>query len=263
MARTKSRKETHLIVDVGGTKTRLFLHSHQKSIPLTTQFRTNRPRLVQTLRKFIKKHRIKDFSLHVGLRGVWTPQEKSLWRKNLKKLTHQVTVHSDIELAHETHFGKGPGLVLNAGTGSIAYGRNKNGKTARAGGLGPLFGDEGSAFWMGKEFLKRADHKNRKILIIKSYLRKLNTIYEVSKIGFSLVKRTAIPSKTRLKSRIIKEAHHHLLALVRDVINQLKWKGTCPVVLRGGLFENNAFRRQFIFAINQEKIEVSIKKTSF
>ena len=38
------------------------------------------------------------------------------------------------------------GIVVIAGTGSIAYGRNPSGRTARAGGWGHLYGDEGGAF---------------------------------------------------------------------------------------------------------------------
>ena len=41
-------------------------------------------------------------------------------------------------------------LVLIAGTGSVAYGRNAAGETARAGGYGPSLGDEGSAFEIGR-----------------------------------------------------------------------------------------------------------------
>ena len=39
-----------------------------------------------------------------------------------------------------------PGIVVIAGTGSIAFGRNAEGQTARAGGWGYIFGDEGGAF---------------------------------------------------------------------------------------------------------------------
>jgi N-acetylglucosamine kinase-like BadF-type ATPase len=45
--------------------------------------------------------------------------------------------------------GGGPGIVVICGTGSIAYGRNAAGEEARAGGWGPLFGDEGSAYHLG------------------------------------------------------------------------------------------------------------------
>src|ERR1700730_6244367 len=59
-------------------------------------------------------------------------------------------VTTDFEIALETAVGSGPGVVLIAGTGSAAYGRNAAGETARAGGYGPWVGDEGSAFEIGR-----------------------------------------------------------------------------------------------------------------
>jgi N-acetylglucosamine kinase-like BadF-type ATPase len=62
-------------------------------------------------------------------------------------LTQVVT---DYEVALEAAAGRGPGVVLIGGTGSVAYGRNAAGETARAGGYGPWIGDEGSAFEIGR-----------------------------------------------------------------------------------------------------------------
>jgi N-acetylglucosamine kinase-like BadF-type ATPase len=59
-------------------------------------------------------------------------------------------VLTDFEIALETAIGSDPGVVLIAGTGSVAYGRNAAGQTARAGGYGPWVGDEGSAFEIGR-----------------------------------------------------------------------------------------------------------------
>ena len=59
-------------------------------------------------------------------------------------------VTTDYEIALEAAVGAGPGVVLIAGTGSSAYGRNAEGLTARAGGYGPWIGDEGSAFEIGR-----------------------------------------------------------------------------------------------------------------
>src|SRR5271169_781399 len=59
-------------------------------------------------------------------------------------------VTTDYEIALEAAVGSGPGVVLIAGTGSVAYGRNAAGETARAGGYGPWIGDEGSAFEVGR-----------------------------------------------------------------------------------------------------------------
>lgn len=47
-----------------------------------------------------------------------------------------------------------PGVIAIAGTGSIAFGRNARGKTARAGGWGFIFGDEGSAFDLVRQALR-------------------------------------------------------------------------------------------------------------
>src|ERR1700722_17070291 len=59
-------------------------------------------------------------------------------------------VMTDYEVTLETAAGAGAGVVLIAGTGSVAFGRNSAGQTARAGGFGPWIGDEGSAFDIGR-----------------------------------------------------------------------------------------------------------------
>ena len=52
----------------------------------------------------------------------------------------------------------GCGVVLVAGTGSIAYGRDARGREGRAGGWGYLVGDEGSVVWIGTEGLRAASY---------------------------------------------------------------------------------------------------------
>ncbi len=49
-----------------------------------------------------------------------------------------------------------PGVIVIAGTGSMAFGRNPSGVTARAGGWGYLFGDEGGAFDIVRQALRAA-----------------------------------------------------------------------------------------------------------
>ena len=50
--------------------------------------------------------------------------------------------------------GGEPGVVTIAGTGSIAFGRNAEGRTARAGGWGYLLGDEGGGFDLVRRALR-------------------------------------------------------------------------------------------------------------
>jgi N-acetylglucosamine kinase-like BadF-type ATPase len=47
-----------------------------------------------------------------------------------------------------------PGIVMIAGTGSLAFGRNAEGKSARAGGWGYVFGDEGAGFDIVRQALR-------------------------------------------------------------------------------------------------------------
>ena len=49
-----------------------------------------------------------------------------------------------------------PGVVTIAGTGSIAFGRNAGSETARAGGWGFVFGDEGSGFDIVRQAVRAA-----------------------------------------------------------------------------------------------------------
>ena len=62
----------------------------------------------------------------------------------------QVQVTTDLELALDAAFGGSEGIILLVGTGSAAFGRDANGRTARAGGRGPWISDEGSAFDIGR-----------------------------------------------------------------------------------------------------------------
>jgi N-acetylglucosamine kinase-like BadF-type ATPase len=61
-----------------------------------------------------------------------------------------VRVTTDLDIALEAAFGSAEGIILLAGTGSAAFGRDANGRTARAGGRGPWFSDEGSAWDIGR-----------------------------------------------------------------------------------------------------------------
>ena len=62
----------------------------------------------------------------------------------------EIEVVGDMQIAMAAAFGAGPGVIVIAGTGSIAYGRDAQGRTARAGGWGFAISDEGSAHWIGR-----------------------------------------------------------------------------------------------------------------
>jgi len=97
-------------------------------------------------------------AIHAGLAGAG---RRTVVRRVLVFLGQEfpsalAQVSTDYEIALEAAVGTGPGVVLIAGTGSVAFGRNAAGETARAGGYGPWIGDEGSAFEIGRRAVSAA-----------------------------------------------------------------------------------------------------------
>jgi glucosamine kinase len=91
----------------------------------------------------------------VGVAGVGRdPERQALWQALASRdVAEEVVVHADATVALDDAFGEGPGVLLIAGTGSVAFGRGPTGTFARCGGWGPFFGDEGSGAWIGRKAL--------------------------------------------------------------------------------------------------------------
>lgn len=66
-----------------------------------------------------------------------------------------VSLTNDVDMACIGAFAGGAGVLLLSGTGSMAWASDGAGQTARVGGWGPVFGDEGSAYWIGRKALQR------------------------------------------------------------------------------------------------------------
>lgn len=92
----------------------------------------------------------------VGAAGAGGEQEKQRLKTWIKELGFEcpILVEHDAFIAHYGAFEGETGVIVTAGTGSIAYGRTSDGREARAGGLGWLLGDEGSGYWIGREALR-------------------------------------------------------------------------------------------------------------
>ena len=87
----------------------------------------------------------------IGAAGAGREEIASIVRRIVAEvIPGEIEIVGDMRIALEAAFGAGPGVVVIAGTGSIAYGRNAKGSTARAGGWGFALSDEGSAHWIGR-----------------------------------------------------------------------------------------------------------------
>jgi N-acetylglucosamine kinase-like BadF-type ATPase len=94
----------------------------------------------------------------LGIAGVDRPHDEELIRAILRRLGHRETarVVNDAAIALVAGAPERFGIVVLAGTGSIAYGVDGTGKTARSGGYGFLLADEGSGYWLGHQALRAA-----------------------------------------------------------------------------------------------------------
>jgi N-acetylglucosamine kinase-like BadF-type ATPase len=148
-------------VDGGGTKTRLLVQRDDEA-PSYHEFD-------QTIRFLEKGYEVaaRTFidllmevglevndikSISIGLAGAGLEDEQRRYEQAIKSLLHGlVTVHvqSDSTLSLGAAFPDGLGLIVIAGTGSVAIGRTDNGAIVRVGGWGRLLGDEGSGHVIG------------------------------------------------------------------------------------------------------------------
>jgi N-acetylglucosamine kinase len=83
------------------------------------------------------------------------PDDKQAILAGMLRAEH-LLVTTDAEIALSGATATGRGITAIAGTGSIAFGRNAEGRRARAGGWGYIFGDEGSGFDIARQALRAA-----------------------------------------------------------------------------------------------------------
>lgn len=98
---------------------------------------------------------------------------------SLVDLAPKLSVANDATLLFAAGTPEGWGLAVIAGTGSIAFTLDQNGKEARAGGWGYLMGDEGSAFRLGllglRAACRAADNIGPPTKLLPALLLKLGT----------------------------------------------------------------------------------------
>lgn len=85
----------------------------------------------------------------LGTAGVGRAGVADTLARMLHSFCPNVTVTGDMVLPLYAYAPDGNAQIIIAGTGSICYGKNKRGQTARSGGWGHIIGDEGSAYWLG------------------------------------------------------------------------------------------------------------------
>jgi glucosamine kinase len=201
-------------------------------------------------------------AVHGGFTGLTTTEGleeiRTLIAQELNLSAQHVRTSSDIELAYRAHFKPGEGILIYAGTGSIAFHLRSDGGSERAGGHGYLIDDAGAGFSIGQAALRAVmreldegqsspqGERAPSSVLARFVFGHANAstwpelsafVYATGRssvAGFApLVGRAAGQGDATAKG-ILESAGHELLRLVRIMRSRL---GELPVALAGGALE--------------------------
>jgi N-acetylmuramic acid 6-phosphate etherase len=205
----------------------------------------------------------------LGLAGADRPEDQVVireWAERVR-LAGQVEVTSDAAILLAAGTPEGWGLVLIAGTGSIAFGRAADGRRARAGGWGHLLGDEGSAYALVMSALqavaRAADGRGPATSLTGRLLARLGVsqpqglIAVVYRSGRDRADLAALAplvveaaEDDAVAAGIVEEEAQELAQAGASVARQLGWGGPVPVALAGGLlFGSEGYRERVLRAL--------------
>lgn len=177
-----------------------------------------------------------------------------------------LTLMHDAPVAHAGALAGEPGVVIIAGTGSVAYGVNQAGATLTAGGWGYLFGDEGSAFWIARQMLAQAmraedrGEKHPRTDSLLGYfelpsLRAISRAFYTNRIsrdrlaGYARDVLQAASAGEDSAAKLCAEAARALAELGRCAAERLGMDAP-PVAVIGGLMNDSAFRQRTYDALH-------------
>lgn len=194
-----------------------------------------------------------------GLAGTAQPESE----RKMKRLLGEefpgkwVRVCTDLDLTLEST-GDGPAVVLIAGTGSAAVGRDLHGQIARVGGHGPLLGDEGSAYDIGRRAaivaLRESDRGAKDSPLAGKILREVGVtnwedfhlrVYSVPDEVFPRifpVVAAAADEGDRSAQEFLEAAAGELAGLVTDLVDRLQLRSQKFLLVKsGGMVGRSAF----------------------
>ncbi len=190
---------------------------------------------------------------------------RELIRSSKYKFTHD----ADIALSGAT--AGEPGIIIIAGTGSMAFGRNAQAETARAGGWGYIFGDEGGAFDLTRRALRAILQAEegwgpptmlRELLLGATGARDANDL--LHRFYTPEYSRTRIASYAPLVTQAAEDGDRMALEILENAAVKLAWfvKGvygcifhapeTVPVAHIGGVFRSALLRTTFSDRIRKD-----------
>ncbi len=216
-----------------------------------------------------------------GLTGAGRPADQERMKRALSEAAdlkgiaiEHVAVESDARIALEGAFKGSAGIILIAGTGSIAFGKTLEGKVFRVGGWGRLLGDEGSGYAIGRDALnavtRNLDGRGKETLLTKLAAERFGLtdqeaiIHAVYRGGFDMssvapVVLEAAAQKDTESERILNRAAFELTEHVRTLTFKLEGATRAPRKKIPLAFIGSLLTEKTVLAtIVKHKIEFSI-----
>jgi glucosamine kinase len=275
----------YLGIDGGGSKTTCAVGDDSQLLASATAGPSNVVRVGESLARESLQQSVRQACAAAGITpaqishtcagssGAARPELAAIVRLFLAEiLSTPIHVVGDQQIALEAAFDAGPGVIVIAGTGSIAYGRDRQGTTARAGGWGFAIGDEGSAHWIGRAavsaVLRACDPLGESsdpgsplpesslaaALLeawgVTSMIDLARAANSIPPPDFAVLFPAVAASKDELATQVLTSAGRELAQVAAVVIRHLFAQtppASVPVAMTGGVFRHAALVRQVFY----------------
>lgn len=190
------------------------------------------------------------------------PEDKEAYAHELIRSGKYKITH-DAEIALTGATAGQPGIIAIAGTGSIAFGRNAEGRLARAGGWGYIFGDEGGGFDITRRALRAAlqDEEgwgpDTSLRALLPRAMNASSANELMHSFYAGVPRTQIAALSRIVNEAASQGDPIAIGILARAARKLAWyvegvyrnlfreNEIVPVAHIGGVFRSDFLRDQF------------------
>jgi glucosamine kinase len=282
-------------IDGGGSKTACVVGDETSELASAVSGPSNltrvgearaRESLHEAMRQACAAAKIDPRQVHracVGVAGVGREEIASTIRRMISEMiSGEIEIVGDMQIALQAALGTGPGVIVIAGTGSIAYGRDARGRTARAGGWGFAISDEGSAHWIGRAavgaLLRAADeaadrsaqptsplfHEMKSVLGVDS-LDQLASVANSTPDFAALLPAllTAADAGDELAREVLRQAGRELAQLAGIVMKKLFSQDNTVVrlAMAGGVFRHACIVREvFCDAVQKPDLRIDVNR---
>lgn len=238
---------------------------------------------VKEVCKFVKNDTAKIAAICFGMPG-WgesLENDKRIEKKILSTFPEwKIYIVNDCEVGWAGSLLCNPGINIVAGTGSIAFGKNAKGETARCGGWSEWFSDEGSGYWLGMKcvqmFSRQSDGRDERGPLYNIFKNQLKLTADEDIIDLFekeyLHRRDRIASLQKILLQAAQEgdfyasvAYEQAAKELYDIIYGVKKKifdgRKCMVSCSGGIFKvGDVIMNPFVKLLEANGMELTVPK---